>query len=323
MSANQLSSARVAETATLVQPRDSSGKKKTRLVRSSRFRVPVWFVLPALALYILAMLYPLASGAVLAFTDWNGLSSGWNFTWFDNFVRVATDPSALRALGNQLLIAITFPILQNVAGLGLAVALNSRIKSRFVLRTIFFTPAVLTPVILAFLWQYIYSNNGTLNSVLDLVGLDALKQSWLGDPKLALWAIIIVITWQYTGYSMVIYLAGLQGVPKEILEAAEVDGASRFQSFFKVTFPLLAPSVTINIILSSVIGLKVFDQVYAMTGGGPGDATQTLTVYQYLRAFNYGEFGYGTAVALVLALIVSLVSALQYKFLRRNEEAAS
>jgi raffinose/stachyose/melibiose transport system permease protein len=122
---------------------------------------------------------------------------------------------------------------------------------------------------------------------------------------------------------MVIYLAGLQGVPKEILEAAEVDGASRFQSFFKVTFPLLAPSVTINIILSSVIGLKVFDQVYAMTGGGPGDATQTLTVYQYLRAFNYGEFGYGTAVALVLALIVSLVSALQYKFLRRNEEAAS
>jgi raffinose/stachyose/melibiose transport system permease protein len=210
-----------------------------------------------------------------------------------------------------------------VAGLGLAVALNSRIKSRFVLRTIFFTPAVLTPVILAFLWQYIYSNNGTLNSVLDLVGLDALKQSWLGDPKLALWAIIIVITWQYTGYSMVIYLAGLQGVPKEILEAAEVDGASRFQSFFKVTFPLLAPSVTINIILSSVIGLKVFDQVYAMTGGGPGDATQTLTVYQYLRAFNYGEFGYGTAVALVLALIVSLVSALQYKFLRRNEEAAS
>lgn len=286
-------------------------------------RVPFWFVLPALIFFGVAFVYPLFSGTLLAFSNWNGLSSEWELTGFENLQRFFEDDVARRALYNQLTLAIVFPILQNVAGLLLALALNTRIKSRFILRTIFFTPAVLTPVILAFLWQYIYSNNGALNRVLDSLGLETLKRSWLGDPDVALWAIIFVIAWQYTGYSMVIYLAGLQAVPGEILEAAEVDGASKFQIFWRVTLPMLAPSVTINVILSTVIGLKVFDQVYAMTGGGPGDATQILTVYQYLRAFNFGEFGYGTMIALVLAVIVSLITAAQYKFLRRNEEASS
>lgn len=293
-------------------------RKKARLKR----RVPWWFALPAGIFFGIAFIYPLISGAFLAFTNWNGLSAEWEMTGLENLRRFFTDDVARTALFNQLTLAIVFPILQNVAGLLLALALNTKIKSRFILRTIFFTPAVLTPVILAFLWQYMYSNNGPINRVLDGLGLEFLQRSWLGDPDVALWAIIFVIAWQYTGYSMVIYLAGLQAVPNEVLEAAEVDGASRLRTFWHVTLPMLAPSVTINVILSTVIGLKVFDQVYAMTGGGPGDATQILTVYQYLRAFNYGEFGYGTMIALVLAVIVSLITAAQYKFLRRNEEAS-
>lgn len=291
--------------------------------RSSTRRVPFWFVLPAGLFFGVAFLYPLASGALLAFSNWNGLSAEWEMTGLENLRRFFADGVARTALYNQLILAVVFPLLQNAAGLLLALALNTKIKSRFILRTVFFTPAVLTPVILAFLWQYMYSNNGAINRLLDSFGLGDLTRSWLGDPDIALWAIILVIAWQYTGYSMVIYLAGLQAVPAELHEAAEMDGANKRQVFLRITLPMLAPSVTINVILSTVIGLKVFDQVYAMTGGGPGDATQILTVYQYLRAFNYGEFGYGTMIALVLAVIVSLITGIQYKYLRKKEESSS
>jgi raffinose/stachyose/melibiose transport system permease protein len=285
--------------------------------------VPIWFLLPALLIYATAVLYPVLAGSVLAFTDWNGLSADRSFTGVDNLLRFFSDADAFGALGHQLLIALVFPIVQNIIGLLLAVALHSKIKSRFILRTLFFAPAVMTPIIIAFLWQYIYSTGGALNTLLDFLGLGAFKQSWLGNPEIALWMIICVIIWQFSGYSMVIFLAGLQAIPDELNEAVRIDGAGPVRAFFSVTLPLLAPAITINVILSTVTGLKIFDQVYAMTGGGPGNATQTLTGYQYLQAFTFGEFGYGTMIALVLAVIVSIVAAIQYKYLRRNEETAS
>ncbi|MBB5788741.1 carbohydrate ABC transporter permease [Jiangella mangrovi] len=291
--------------------------------RRRRSHVSLWFAVPALAVYAVVVLYPVASGVYLAFTDWNGLSATRAFTGLENLRTFLGDGDAMGALIHQLIIATVFPLIQNVVGLALAVALNSRIKSRYVLRTVFFAPAVMTPIIIAFLWQYIYSTDGTLNTVLGAVGLDGLRQSWLGDPDLALWSIIAVIIWQFTGYAMVIYLAGLQAIPGELLEAAQIDGAGRVTTFVRVVIPLLAPSITINVVLSTIMGLKIFDQVYAMTGGGPGNATQTLTGYQYQQAFTLGNFGYGTTVALVLAAIVSVVAALQYKVLRRNERAAS
>jgi len=285
--------------------------------------VPIWFVLPALMVFAVVVLYPTVAGAYLAFTNWDGLSATKTFTGLTNFFAFLKDKNAIGSLGHQLLIAIVFPIVQNVIGLLLAVALDSKIKSRFVLRTLFFAPAVITPIIIAFLWQYIYSTNGALNSLFGAMGLGGLKRSWLGNPDLALWSIIAVVIWQFSGYAMVIYLAGLQAIPSDVFEASQMDGAGPFRNFFSITLPLLAPAMTINIILSTVMGLKLFDQVYAMTGGGPGNATQTLTGYQYVQAFTFGHFGYGTMIALILAIIVSIISAFQYRFLRRNEESAS
>jgi raffinose/stachyose/melibiose transport system permease protein len=143
-----------------------------------------------------------------------------------------------------------------------------------------------------------------------------MSPNWLGDPDLVLWSIVLVTAWQFAGYSMAIFLAGLVSIPVEIVEAASVDGAGSWQRFRHVTLPLLAPAMTINLVLSMIAGLKLFDQVWAMTGGGPGHASETLSTTIYRSAFLFGDFAYATALAVVLAVFVALVSAVQYRALR-------
>jgi raffinose/stachyose/melibiose transport system permease protein len=150
-----------------------------------------------------------------------------------------------------------------------------------------------------------------------------LRQNWLGDPQLALWSVVAVIVWQFSGYSMVIFLAGLQSVPREIYEAAAVDGTGPVRRFWSITRPLLAPAFTINLMLSIIGGIKLFDQVFALTGGGPGHATDTLSTLIYKDAFVLGEFGYSVALAVVLTVVVAVVSTGQYFVLARNERTTS
>ena len=180
---------------------------------------------------------------------------------------------------------------------------------------------MVTPIVTAYLWRNLLGPDGAVNSLLSAVGLTSWQQDWLGDPQLALWSIVGVIVWQYGGYSMVIFLAGLQSVPKEIYEAADIDGAGPVRRFWSVTRPLLAPALTINLMLSVIGGMKLFDQVYALTGGGPGHATDTMSTLIYKDAFTLGEFGYSIALAVVLTVIVAVVSAGQYALLSRNERA--
>jgi len=175
----------------------------------------------------------------------------------------------------------------------------------------------------AYLWRNLLGPDGAVNSLLAAVGLGSWQQDWLGDPQLALWSIVAVIVWQFSGYSMVIFLAGLQSVPQEIFEAAAMDGAGPARRFWSVTRPLLAPAFTVNLMLSIIGGIKLFDQVYALTGGGPGHATDTLSTLIYKDAFTLGEFGYSIALAVVLTAIVATVSTGQYVVLARNERAAS
>jgi raffinose/stachyose/melibiose transport system permease protein len=155
-----------------------------------------------------------------------------------------------------------------------------------------------------------------------MLGLGDLRQDWLGNPSLVVWSIAGMVVWQYAGYSMVIFLAGLEGIPPELREAAMIDGAGRFQQFRYVTWPLLAPSLTINVMLSTIGGLKLFDQVYAATGGGPGYSSETLSTVLYKQAFVFGKYGYSTAIALVLALFVAAVSLVQIYYLRGREVSA-
>ena len=284
---------------------------------------PWWFALPAMVLFAFVVLLPSARGVYYAFTDWDGLDPNYSFIGLDNFAAVFRDPDAVQAIWHTLLIAVAITIIQNGLGLLLALGVNSAIKSRNVLRVFLFAPAVVTPIVTAYLWRNLLGPDGAVNSLLGALGLDAWKQDWLGNPDVALWSIVGVIVWQFAGYSMVIFLAGLQSVPKEIYEAADIDGAGPVRRFWSVVRPLLAPAFTINLMLSIIGGIKLFDQVYALTGGGPGHATDTLSTLIYKDAFTLGEFGYSIALAVVLTIIVAVASTSQYFVLARNERAAS
>ncbi|MEV6385446.1 sugar ABC transporter permease [Streptomyces sp. NPDC051773] len=291
--------------------------------RAARNAPPWWFALPAMLLFAFVVLVPSVRGVYYAFTDWDGLDPDFSFVGLDNFAAMLDDPDAKQAVWHTLLIAVAITVVQNALGLLLALGVNSAIKSRNVLRVFLFAPAVITPIVTAYLWRNLLGPDGAVNSLLGAVGLGGWRQDWLGDPELALWSVVGVTVWQYAGYSMVIFLAGLQSVPKEIHEAASMDGAGPVRRFWSVTRPLLAPALTINLMLSIIGGIKLFDQVYALTGGGPGHATDTISTLIYKDAFTLGEFGYSIALAVVLTIIVAVVSAGQYAALSRNERAAS
>jgi raffinose/stachyose/melibiose transport system permease protein len=284
---------------------------------------PWWFALPAMLLFAFVVLVPSARGVYYAFTDWDGLDPNFSFIGLENFRQMSRDPNAVQAIRHTLLIAVSITIIQNGLGLLLALGVNTMIRSRNVLRVFLFAPAVITPIVTAYLWRNLLGPDGAVNSLLAAVGLRSWQQDWLGDPQLALWSVVGVIVWQFAGYSMVIFLAGLQSVPREIYEAADMDGAGPVRRFWSVTRPLLAPAFTVNLMLSIIGGIKLFDQVYALTNGGPGHATDTISTLIYKDAFTLGEFGYSIALAVVLTIIVAIVSSGQYLVLSRNERAAS
>lgn len=292
------------------------GRTKRAGLRSSRMLV--LFVVPALAFYLFSVLVPSIQGMGYAFTDWTGLSRDISFVGFDQFVKVFQDPASSGAVTRTVFLAIGITVIQNAIGLLLALGVFSRIKSRQALRVIFFAPAVIAPIATAYLWQYMFAPNGPLNSALEGAGLGNVKQEWLGDPDLVLWSIIIVVVWQFAGYSMVIFLAGLESIPNEMLEAAMLDGAGSVKRFWYVVRPMLAPSFTVAIMLSVIGGLKLFDQVYILTGGGPGNASQTMSTLIYKNAFQYADFAYSIAMAVVLTILVAILSGVQYFGLTRE-----
>lgn len=278
-----------------------------------------WFVLPAAALYVFAVVYPSVRGSLFAFTNWDGISQDPKWVGLDQFARIWSDPNGLTSVKNTLLIAFAVTVVQNVVGLLIALAVNSRIKSRDVLRVLIFAPVVITSIAVGFLWQNLFTPDGGINEALETVGLGALRQNWLGDPDIAIWSIMVVVFWQFVGYSMVIFLAGLQGIPEEIIEAAAIDGAGPIRRFWAIVRPLLAPSITINVMLSLIGGLKLFDQVFIMTQGGPGGATNTISTLIYSNAFSLGRFGYAAALAVVLSIFVAVASIIQYRLLALQE----
>ena len=295
----------------------------TRRARSHRTAVPWWFVLPALAFFGFAVLVPSARGAMYSLTDWDGLARDFSFVGLDQYRALLADDGARDALVHTLLIAFAVTIAQNAVGLLLALGVNTTIRSRNVLRVFFFAPAVITPVVTAYLWKYLYSPQGALNAALDGLGLGFLAQDWLGDSGVALWSVVAVIVWQFSGYSMVIFLAGLQSIPREIYEASDMDGAGPLRRFWHIVRPMLAPAFTINLMLSLIGGLKLFDQVWVMTQGGPGGATDTLSTVIYREAFQFNAFAYSTAMAVLLTAFVIVLSGVQYGYLGRQEKRNS
>lgn len=306
-------------TITPEKSRPAATRRPGRRRRRFSAITPSWlFAAPALLVYALVVLYPAISGVFYAFTDWSGIGEDMSFVGLANFRTLLGDEQAMGSIGNTLLLTLAIVAVQNGIGLLLALGVHAKLKSRALLRVIFFAPVVVSPVMVAFLWKYIYNPDPSAG----LNGLLGLDVNWLGDPSVALWSVAGMVVWQYAGYSMVIFLAGLEGVPKELHEAAMIDGAGTVQRFRYVTWPLLAPALTINMMLSTIGGLKLFDQIFATTNGGPGYATETLSTVLYKQAFVFGKFGYSTAIALVLALFVAAVSLIQVYYLRSREVTA-
>jgi raffinose/stachyose/melibiose transport system permease protein len=271
-----------------------------------------WWALPGV-LFVLAIHYVATSiGGFFAFTDWSGIG-GFDIIGLDNFVAIFEDPTKIGALGNTLFLAFGAVILSNIAGLALGLGLNRGLKTRYILRVLFFMPVVLSPLAVSYIWKFIFDFNGPINIVLRSLGLEEFAKSWLADPAYAIWTILIVLVWQNTGIAMVIYMAGLAAVPVEIEEAAAIDGANLWQRFWNVTLPAIRPAVAIATTLGLVNGLRVFDQIMALTGGGPAGATETLATQVYKQSFALGNFGYGAALALLLTVIILVFAIVQQR----------
>ena len=277
-----------------------------------------WFPIPAALIYIYVVLVPSARGVYYSFTNWAFLVKDPKWIGVQNYVdnfRGDAGPVALRTLG----IAIAVVVLENVLGLGLALLLNGKVKGRNVLRTIIFAPMVVSALVVGYLFKYIFGppDIGGVNTLLKAFGRQ--QVDFLGNPTWAIWIIILTVVWQFTGSSMVIFLAGLQGVPAELEEAAALDGAGYWKRFWYVVRPLLAPAVTINLMIGLIGGLKLFDQIFSITGGGPGGQTQTISTQLYFLFSSYGYYGRAAALAVVLTIGVGILASIQFSVLRRQE----
>lgn len=292
--------------------------RRSGRVSTSARQVPWLLAFPAVFFVVAFQFAPIGSGIYHAFTSWNGVGDA-SWVGLRNFREIFSDATTSDALVHTLQLGGLFVVAVNAFGLALALALNKAIKSRNILRAIFFAPAVISPLAVAYIFQFAFDQNGGLNRLLATIGLGSLGHPWLADPSTALWMVLVVLVWQYSGLAMIIYLAGLQGIPDELHEAAAVDGATSWMRLRRITLPLLLPALTVNVTLAMIFGLRVFDQIIALTGGGPVNATETLATQVFVQTFTNGRFGYGAALALILTILIAAVSVTQMFVMRLHE----
>jgi len=278
------------------------------------------FVGPALLVLCAFIVYPAVYSLLLSFYEWNGFTPQWgDFVGLENYATLVQDGIFWRAAVNSILfVAVRTPLEVGIA-FGLALLLNQNIPGRSFLRTMFFVPVVMSLIVVTILFQRILEGNaGLLNTFLRAVGLDLLTRTWLGDPTTALPTVILISVWKNVGFSLVILLAGLQGLPGEVLEAARCDGADRRQLTLKVVVPLMKPIIAIATVLSIIGGLKVFDLIYILTRGGPSYATEVFATMLYREAFDLNEMGVASALAVIMVLVIMGTSRIQTLLLGRD-----
>lgn len=275
-------------------------------------------VVPALLIYGIFFVVPAINGIYYSLTDWNVSKTTINFIGLKNFETIFLDSELRKAITNTFTYAIVVVVFKNLFGLLLALAVNVKMVFRNYFRSVFFLPCILSTIVIGLVFVPILHPEGILNTFLGMIGLGFLENSWLTDTKIVMFTIAGVSIWQWSGYHMVIYLAGLQGISETYSEAAKIDGANAFQRFFKIYLPLLAPSVNINLILSLIGGLKVFSEPYALTGGGPGKASQVIALEVFSR-FGKGEWGLGTALNVVLMIFVAVICIPLLIHMRKKE----
>lgn len=285
-------------------------QKKSRLINL--------FYVPALALFAVFVVLPFIKGILLSLTNWNGYSPGYKFVGLKNYVRMLTDENVRTAFVNTIIYGFGSTLVQNVLGIVFAVLLNKKFRGRSLIRTVIYIPVMIAPLIMGYIMYFFFTyNNGAVNDVLRLFG--AQPVDWLAKGSRAVVILMLVNALQFAGISMVIYLAGLQNIPTLYYDAAAIDGVNDRQRFFYVTLPLLMPAVTSSVTINLIGGLKLYDVISALTGGGPGYDTNSLSTLIHRLYFGSERAGYAAAVGLVFFVFIMIVSNIVVKALQKRQ----
>ncbi|MFC4534975.1 carbohydrate ABC transporter permease [Sphaerisporangium dianthi] len=283
------------------------------------------FLLPGLVLFVLLVLAPIAVAAYTSLFKWNGLGGlPDNWIGLDNYTRMFADEVFLGDLRRGALLIVLSLVIQLPLALAIAMLLNQKMRGRAFYRLLFFAPYVLSEVITGVLFSMILSPEaGLANQILGAIGLESLQSSWLAEPDTVMMSLFLVMIWKYFGFHMILYLAGRQSIPKELGEAASIDGAGPWKQFRYVTLPLLGPTIRISVFLSIIGAIQLFDLVWVLTSGGPIHSSETMAVTMFQFGFKRSQIGYGSAISVVMFLI-SLVFALGYQrfVMRRDTQGA-
>ncbi len=279
---------------------------------------PYLFLLPALVFMGIFLFYPIADVFRLSFTDYNMITEP-SFLGMENYQELLSDPIFWKSLKNSFIYLIGVVPILVIAPIFLAVLVNHKLRGMKWFRAAYYIPVVTSMVVVGIMWKWLYKGNGLLNYLLQTIGLIDDPIYWLTSPQYALYSVMAVTVWKGLGYYMVIYLSGLQSIPANLYEAAEIDGASWWQKHLKVTIPLLKPSILLVMILSSIAAMKVFTEVYVMTNGGPLNSSKTLVYYIYEIAFEQLNLGYAAAMGFVLFIIIFILSFFNISLMDHGE----
>lgn len=280
-----------------------------------------WMTIPAVLLFFLFHTFPALQGVYYSFTNWNGYGHSYDFIGLKNYFYLFQDGNVWNSYWFTFKFSIVTMILINVLSLLIALGLNARIKSRNFFRAVYFLPNILSVLIVGYIFNYLFSNVFPIWGA--NLGSETLAGNILGSEKLAWIGVTLVAVWQGIAFNTILYLSGLQTIPTDIYEASNLDGASRWQEFWRITFPLIAPFFTINMVLAMKNSLMVFDLIVALTNGGPGRATQSISHLIYTGGFQGGEFAYQSANSVIYFIVIALISIVQIRFLQRRETEMS
>jgi raffinose/stachyose/melibiose transport system permease protein len=301
----------------------STSKPQRRGIRLRRERIItiITFLLPAAALYTLLVIYPVIQAAHHGFYKWNGLGPITDFVGLNNYVRILSDEIFHKAILHNLAFIVLSLVTQLPLALFCALLVGRHLRGRSIFRMIYFLPFVLSEVVTGLIWSFIYHPRaGLLNWILKLLFPTWDPPSWLGTPNmLVLLCIFVVITWKYFGYQMILYVAGLQNIPAEIEEAAQIDGASNLQVIRHIILPLLGPTIRLTIYLAVLGSLQIFDLVWVMTQGGPANSSNTMATYMYQFGFLRTQLGYGSSIAVIMFLICFSFSLIYQRQVMRRD----
>ncbi|OPH62119.1 hypothetical protein BC351_02460 [Paenibacillus ferrarius] len=284
---------------------------------------PLYFLILPVGIYTLLYFTPSLFSFYYALTDWNTYNENMRFIGLDNFRDMLKDRALYwEYISHTFEFALSTTLLKNLLGLSLALLLNEGLRTKNVLRSIFYLPVTISPLIIGLIFSSVFdSSHGLINNFLGYIGLESWKHAWLVDVKFAMLSVVSVETWKFIGFNMIIYLAGLQTISRSYYEAASIDGSSKWQQLIHITLPLIMPAITINLILNLINGFKVFDLIFVLTKGGPGNTTEVLNTAVF-REFSSGRYGSATAIGIILFLMTTLIALSTLSLLSRRSEVS-